>query len=129
MCAAVLKDDQHMGILLFAVKLVLDLCSGSAGNSRDDVSTVSRLSGPISSSGARLSRSTSKDIMANGISSRSVSRSPSRSPMCRPLRRIGSRQNSDMSAGEEAEGLEDGNTAAVLKQVLDAINRKRSKDK
>ena len=33
-----------------------------------------------------------------------------------------------MSAGE-AEGLEDDSTAAVLKQVLDAINKKRSKDK
>ena len=128
MRAAVLKDDQHMGILLFAVKLVLDLCSGSAGNSRDDVSTVSKLSGPISSPGGRLSRTTSKDFMANGTSSRSVSRSPSRSPMSRPCRRIGSRQNSDMSAGE-AEGLEDDSTAAVLKQVLDAINKQRSKDK
>ena len=128
MRAAVLKDDQHMGILLFAVKLVLDLCSGSAGNSRDDVSTVSKLSGPISSPGGRLSRTTSKDFMANSTSSRSVSRSPSRSPMSRPCRRIGSRQNSDMSAGE-AEGLEDDSTAAVLKQVLDAINKKRSKDK
>ena len=128
MRAAVLKDDQHMGILLFAVKLVLDLCSGSAGNSRDDVSTVSKLSGPISSPGGRLSRTTSKDFMANGTSSRSVSRSPSRSPMSRPCRRIGSRQNSDMSAGE-ADGLEDDSTAAVLKQVLDAINKQRSKDK
>ena len=128
MRAAVLKDDQHMGILLFAVKLVLDLCSGSAGNSRDDVSTVSKLSGPISSPGGRLSRTTSKDFMANSTSSRSVSRSPSRSPMSRPCRRIGSRQNSDMSAGE-ADGLEDDSTAAVLKQVLDAINKQRSKDK
>ena len=96
MRAAVLKDDQHMGILLFAVKLVLDLCSGSAGNSRDDVSTVSKLSGPISSPGSRLSRTTSKDFMANGTSSRSVSRSPSRSPMVQSTRMVSKVQGAEL---------------------------------